>query len=194
MSNIVDDIKSEVVERIDANGVSYLIERFERLVSVGDIEYRRDNKIGCEACPRYARGNLACPPHSPYFPEYIGNAVSARVLSYRVYLDHVREVPGEPKYRTAHMLVRGFLVEELYQYRKRGCIIAGAGACLVCKECVAETGGNVCREPSRLVYSLESLGINLVSLSKNVLGLRLQWGGGELEAEHVVAMGAVFCS
>jgi len=92
------------------------------------------------------------------------------------------------------MLVRGFLNEELYEYRKQGYIIAGAGACRACKECVVETGRNVCRDPSRLIYSLESLGVNLVSLSENVLGLRLQWGGGELEAEHVAALGAAFYS
>jgi predicted metal-binding protein len=192
LSDISSPIKSDVLEHIDSNGFSYLIERFERLVSVGDLEYRRENKIGCEACPRYARGNLACPPYSPYFSDYIGESGEARVVCYRVHLEHVREFPGEPKYRTAHKLVRGLLVEKLYDYRKQGYIIAGAGPCLACKECVVETGEEICRAPSKLIYSLESLGINLISLSEHVLGFRLQWGGGESDAEHVAAIGAAF--
>lgn len=194
MSDISSPVGSNVIEYIDAGGSLYLIERFERLVSVDKLEYRRENKISCEACPRYAKGNLACPPYSPYFPDYIKGSDRALVICYRVYMDQVRETPGEPKYRTAHMLVRGLLFEELYNYRKQGYIIAGAGPCLACGKCVAETGGDVCRDPARLIYSLESLGINLISLSENVLGLRLQWGGGELEAEHVAAMGAAFYS
>lgn len=192
MHDIPSPVSSNVIEHIDNRGSAYLIERFERLVTVDSLEYRRENKISCEACPRYARGNLACPPHSPYFPDYIEGSDRALVLCYRVYMDQVLEVPGEPKYRTAHMLVRRLLIEELYDHRKQGRLIAGAGACLACKTCVAETGESVCRDPSRMIYSLESLGINLISLSENVLGLRLQWGGGELEAEHVAAMGAAF--
>lgn len=192
VSGVPSPVRSNVIEHIDAGGSAYLIERFERLVTVDSLEYRRENKIGCEPCPRYERGNLACPPHSPCFPDYIAGSDRALVLCYRVYMDQVREVPEEPKYRTAHMLVRGLLIEELYGHRKQGRLIAGAGACLACKTCVAETGESICRNPSRMIYSLESLGINLVSLSEEVLGLTLQWGGGELEAEHVAAMGAAF--
>lgn len=185
-------MKSDVIEHTDSNGFSYLIERFERLVPVDALEYRKENKIACEACPRYARGNLACPPYSPYFPDYIGESDRARVMCYRVHLEHVKEIPEEPKYRTAHKLMRELLVEELYHYRKQGYIIAGAGPCLACEECIVETEGNICRAPSKLIYSLESLGVNLISLSEHVLGLRLQWGGGELDTEYVAAMGAAF--
>jgi predicted metal-binding protein len=185
-------VKSEIVEHVDALGRAYLIERFERLVSVLDIESCRESKIACEACPRYAIGNLACPPHSPYFPDYTRGFVRAKVICYRVYLDHVQEISGEPKYRTAHKLMRGLMVEELLAYRMQGHIIAGAGPCLACERCAAETGGNVCRTPSRLIYSLESLGVNLVSLSEHVLALKLEWSAGEVESENVAAIGAAF--
>jgi len=194
LPDIFSTLKSDVIEHLDADGYSYMIERFERSVPVGELVHRRENKIACEACPRYARGNLACPPYSPYFPDYIGEANRAIVICYRVHMEHVREKSGEPKNRTAHMLIRKLLLEELYRYRELGYTVAGAGPCLFCKECVAEYGGKKCRAPSRLIYSLESLGINLISLSENVLGLKLEWGGGEMEAENVAAIGAVFHS
>jgi predicted metal-binding protein len=136
--------------------------------------------------------NLACPPYSPHFPDYIEQSCNARVICYRVHLESVNEISGEPKYRSAFRLVRGLLVNELYDFRKKGSIVAGAGACLFCKECVIKTGEKDCKVPSRLIYSLESLGINLISLSEQVLGLKLDWSGGESDAEHVAAIGAAF--
>jgi len=184
-------IRSDVIEHTDGDGFSYLIERFERIVPAGDIEYSKTNKLSCEACDKHGK-NLACPPYSPNFPDYIGQPGKARIICYRVYMEMVHEVSGEPKYRSAFKMVRELLVEELYNYRKEGHVIAGAGACLFCKECVAETGERECRAPSQLVYSLESLGVNLISLSEQILGLSLEWGGGEADAEHVAAIGAAF--
>jgi predicted metal-binding protein len=184
-------IRSEVLEHIDDIGFTSLIERFERLAPVGYLQYSKTNKMSCEACDKHGK-NLACPPYSPDFPEHIGVSGEARVICYRVHMENVQEVSGEPRYRSAFRLVRGLLSEELYKYRKEGYVIAGAGACLFCKECVVETGEKECRAPSRLIYSLESLGVNLISLSEQVLGLKLQWGGGESDAEHVAAIGAAF--
>lgn len=191
MCDTSSEIKTSIIEHTGPEGITTLIERFERIVPVEELKYSRENVIGCEPCHRYGK-NLACPPYSPEFPDYIGDARNARVICYRVHMENVKEKAGEMKYRTAHKLVREILMKELYTYRKKGNIIAGAGPCLACKECVALSGKSECRNPSKLVYSLESLGVNLISLSEDVLGIRLQWGSEEHDADNVAAIGAVF--
>lgn len=191
LSNISSDIRSEVLEHTDSKGNIYLLERFERTIPVEKLEHHRDNKTLCEACNRYGK-NLACPPYSPYFSDYIKNSTAANIICYRIHMEQIQPVIGEPVYRTAHKTVKALIDKELLDYRKQRKIIAGAGRCLACKECVIERGDKICRTPSQLIYSLESLGVNLVSLTEKVLELTLEWSSTGHEADHVIAIGAVF--
>lgn len=191
MPNIASDIKSDVLEHTDSKGNTYLLERFERIVPVRKVNHHRDNTILCEACHRYGK-NLACPPYSPYFLDYIESSTTANIICYRIHMEQIQPVVGEPVYRTAHKTVKALIDKELLAYRKQGMIVAGAGRCLACKECAIERGDLTCRNPSQLIYSLESLGVNLVSLSENVLKLTLQWSSNGHDADHVSAIGAVF--
>ena len=183
------DIVSEVIEHADGHGAAYLVERFESTVELGAVDFGVDNKIGCEACGKYNR-NLSCPPYSPYFSDYKRDSGKAKIICYRTHLEHF--APAEERFRTAFSMVRGLLVKELLSYRSKGNLIAGAGACLSCEECVIEKGYRECRNPSEMIYSLESLGVNLISLSEKVFNLHLEWSGGGHDAPHVAAIGAVF--
>lgn len=68
---------------IDPTGKSYPIERRENRIDIAVFDYSRDIKKNCEACHNQAI-NLSCPPHSPYFPDYIANTKMADVICFRI--------------------------------------------------------------------------------------------------------------
>ena len=187
----VPQVLTEVVEHVGDDGIVYYVERFERTIFTSDIDFQTENKLACEACSQHAR-NLACPPFSPPFLRHTGGKTRAKVIGYRVSLDQFPQHAVEERYHAAFREVRGLLVNELLEDRRHGRVVAGAGACLACKECAVVEGERECRNPAMMIYSLESMGVNIVALSEKALDLRLEWSGGSCTAEHVIAIGAVF--
>jgi predicted metal-binding protein len=187
---IAAEVLTEVLEHENEKRTSYLVERFERDIDSSEFDYQKE-RLGCEACPKVGT-NLACPPHSPYFQDYVGQNTKAKVICFRISLEQFQASTPEDCYFAAFKEVRSLLVDELLRHRREGRIIAGAGACLACGECAIMQGDRECRNPEALIYSLESMGVNIISLSEKALGLRLQWSGGGTTAEYVTAIGAVF--
>jgi hypothetical protein len=70
--------------------------------------------------------------------------------------------------------------------------IAGSGPCLACGECALSAGSDRCEKPEQRIYSLESLGINVVGLLKRYLDMELGWSTDGQHADFVCAVGAVF--
>ncbi len=186
-----NDVETAVIEHTAGDGTVYYVEHFQKTILPADIDSHAANILGCEACPQHGR-NLACPPFSPPFPRHIGLKTSARVTGYRVSLEQFPGQTQEERYHAAFREMRGLLVQELLEERRRGRVVAGAGACLACEECAAAQGEKKCRNPAAMIYSLESMGVNLVALSEKALDLRLQWSGSGGMADHVIAIGAVF--
>jgi len=169
-----------------------LVERFQRLLSVPDIEYFGEDNPGCEACPKNGT-NLACPPYSPLLTGYIGKSAKAKIICYRMPLEQLSAEITSDRHKTAHGILRKLLVEELLGHRKKGYVVAGSGPCQMCKECAVESGKKECRNPDLLIYSLESMGVNLIALSERAFSLQLEWSDGTSMNGNVSAIGAVFC-
>ena len=184
------DVTAAVIEHSAGDGTVYYAERFQRTIPATDIDFHAE-PLGCEACPQHGK-NLACPPFSPPFPRHIGLKPKADVIGYRVSLDQFPGGTEEERYHAAFREMRGLLVQELLEERRRGRVVAGAGACLACEECAAVRGERECRNPEKMIYSLESMGVNLIALSEKALALRLEWSGSGGAADHVIAIGAVF--
>jgi len=185
------DIKIEVLEYIDEAGRTYYIERLERMLPVSEIDHDDVYKTGCEVCEKYGK-NLACPPFSPSLSAYSNNAETARVICLRMPQEYFSHLASEDKYLTCFRKVRSLLVEILLDYRKRGYIVAGSGTCLECDQCAAELNSAKCKKPTKIIYSLESLGTNLITLVKTCFGIDLEWSSNEQHADFVCAVGAVF--
>ena len=188
---LTDKVKAQVIKYSDELSVSLYVERLESKFKVSDIEFSQRNKKNCEACKRYGV-NLACPPYSPYFPEYIKDSVTPRVICYRTPLEQFKSVIIEDSYHAAFKKVSSLLSEELLACRKAGDIIAGSGACPSCNPCAIELGETKCRTPARQIFSLESLGVNVVSLSEKAFGIKLEWSSEGHTASYVSALGAAF--
>jgi predicted metal-binding protein len=80
----------------------------------------------------------------------------------------------------------------LDHYRNEGKVVAGSGPCLACERCSLETGESACSQPEKKIYSLESLGVNVVGLLKKVFSIDLEWDSEEEKAPTACSVGAVF--
>jgi predicted metal-binding protein len=185
------NVKTEVLEYTDEEGVEYFIERFETAFRASEIDSSEKYKIGCEPCKKYGR-NLACPPYSPYLLDYIKECRAAKIICFRIPLEQFPGTITEERYHAAFRKVQALLSDELLRYRQTGHIVAGSGTCLACGQCAIESGDTQCTHPSKRIYSLESLGVNVVSLIEKAFHLRLEWSGCDTAADFVSAVGAVF--
>lgn len=204
------DVKTEVIEHTDTStGAGYLLERLEAEVDVSALDVSDEYRdVGCGACRKHGN-NLACPPFSPSLRAYIGRAKTARVIAYRAPLaqfpgDSGPEVEGDDEddlrneygvtgpYRMAYRLMRVLLTAELLTIRAQGAIVGGSGPCRVCPRCAILKGSIACSQPLKRIYSLESMGVNLITLSEQAFGIPLEWSTSDSSADYVAAIGAVF--
>lgn len=190
MSGAGNGIETNVLEHSIGDS-AILIERFQRLLPISDIESLGENNPGCQAC-RKKGTNLACPPYSPLLQDYIGKASKARIICYRMPLEQISSEITSDRHRAAHKILRRLLVEELLGHRENGHLVAGSGPCQICEECSIGSGKRECQNPGLLVYSLEAMGVNLIALSERAFSLPLEWSDGTSVSGNVSAIGAVF--
>jgi predicted metal-binding protein len=183
--------KVGIREHADEKGTVCNIERYENQLFLHEIECDERTKASCATCEMFGK-NLACPPFSPDLLEYVANARTAKIICYRVALKHFRAATIVASYHAAFGKVRDLLLGELIKHRSAGRIVAGCGPCRACPHCAVERGNDTCSYPSKTICSLESLGVNLVALSKKAFNISLEWSGENFAAAYVSAIGAVF--
>jgi predicted metal-binding protein len=186
-----DAVTMAVCEAVESSGEVFYYERYEAVVPLSAIDHHSKYKAACKACDQHGI-NLACPPFSPTFPHHTEGTESARVICLRLPLEYFSGELLQDSYRLCFQKVRGFLVDELSTSRKAGYTIAGAGHCVACERCAAEEGLSECSKPHERIFSLESLGVNLMELAKRSFGINLEWSSESHTAHFVCAMGAVF--
>ena len=101
--------------------------------------------------------------------KHLNGAKSEEVICLRIPLKYYHKTIPEEKYRTSFHKARQLLVDELLRYRERGFQIAGSAACLSCEHCVIEEGDKNCRNTDKRIYSLKSLGVNVLALVQDNL-------------------------
>lgn len=166
-------------------------ERYEAQVPVSRFLYSHEIKRACEGCPNLGY-TLSCPPESPYFPDYVSRAAAATVISFRAEIDHFEGETTEAKYHTGFRAACRLIVEELLAHRAEGRKVLGSGPCRECETCVGAHGGTDCKQPDRMIYSLESLGVNVMELAQTAFGFELDWLQDEAGPGAVSAVGAIF--
>ena len=189
----VNEPSVEVLEHADDFGAILFYEKHERVVEVNAIVHGERYKESCHLCPRFGK-NLACPPHSPTFAEYLQGMKKAKVLCIRVPQEYFTHLPFEERSRACFRRARRLLSELLLEYRGKGHLIAGSGPCLACEECALAAGSDRCEKPEVRIYSLESLGVNVVGLVTRHFGIDLEWSVDERHADFVCAVGAICLS
>ncbi len=179
------------VERTLPEGVTLRCRRYSCSVPVSDLVVQPAVRDACSACPQYGR-QFSCPPHSPVLTDYVGDATHARVVCLRLPLDHLDAPDPALRQRLGVYQGQRLLADEILAARVQGHGIAGCGACPSCPTCSAAEGEAACRLPEQRIYSLESLGVNVVELLRHCFAIDLEWGGPDAEVSAVHAVGAVF--
>ena len=181
----------DVVEHVDEKGAVYYVEKLRRDFPVAEIVHGPAFKGCCTGCDVFGK-NLSCPPASPTLSAYIGGAKTARGICLRLPQEYFGHLPFEERHDACFAMARDLLVKELLKHRKQGHTIAGSGPCLACETCAIEEGSKECRQPDRVIYSLESLGVNVVGLMTKCFNIDLEWSSDGEYADFVSAVGAVF--
>lgn len=181
----------EIRETSEGLAAPLVYERYEAVMPVSGFVYERKFRLACETCPNYLK-NLSCPPYSPFFEEYLEGSKTATVLCFRIPQEYFAELPLERRYYKSFKEARKLLGRELVDYRERGFLVAGSGACRACPVCAIAEGEDQCRNPELRIYSLESLGTNLTALTRRCFNIELEWSGPDRAADFVCAIGAVF--
>jgi len=184
-------VQVEICECVGDMGSTIFYERYETHVSLSGFDHGEKYKAFCEACPRYGN-NLACPPYSPGFLQYVGEEKWGKVICVRFPTEQFNQLIPEERYRSCFRKARRLLVDELLQYRQQGYTVLGSGTCMACEQCAVEEGNKECKKPQKRIYSLESLGVNVITLTRECFNIDLEWSGGDHLADFVCALGAVF--
>jgi predicted metal-binding protein len=184
-------MKTELVQYKKYPDRTCYYERYETSMAMSDFEYGEEFKRYCEECNNYTK-NLSCPPYSPFFPEYIGEAKEARVICLRTPLAYYNQPTIEERCDACFLEMKSLLGDELLHYREEGLVIAGSGACLECRRCAIQKGRDTCKRPEKQIYSLESLGVNVASLITKCFHINLQWSSDQQAANFICVVGAVF--
>ena len=181
----------ELKEVRDPSGQPLLFERYESVIPISLVDADSKNKIACEACHKFGK-NFACPPYSPNLDEYTGSCRFARVICIRLPQEYYIDIIQENMYKACFRQARAILVDELLLFRQKGYLVGGCGYCQECDVCGAEKNLASCLYPDKMIYSLESMGVNLTSLTRTCFGFDLEWSGHEHAADFVCSIGAVF--
>ncbi len=191
----VDSRAASVVKAVLPDGRTVACERYEALVPQDAFVVNKAVEEACLACPTYSKSH-SCPPYSPSIGDYTRGLGRARVIFLRL---PVSEFTGETPLKRATAashaameLLRRELFDALEHSEDDRIRIAGAGRCTGCERCSRELGGEACVKPEALLYSLESMGVNVVELVRDVFGISLEWSEDDVDVIMMGAVGAVF--
>lgn len=184
-------VPSEVLTLSLADGSQVICERHEARVATASIRGEAEVKRACESCPNFAN-NFGCPPHSPFFDEWAATAPEALLICFQASATVFPGVSSAERMLHGGRFLQGELYDELMGWRGKGYLVAGAGPCRGCERCALADGAEACVTPDAQVCSLESMGVNVVALAKDLFGIELEWGDEETQPATVVAIGGVF--
>ncbi|MDF1555679.1 MAG: DUF2284 domain-containing protein [Deferrisomatales bacterium] len=182
---------SEVLTLTLPDGSQVTCRRHAERVATGSIRGEDAVKRACEACPNFAN-NFGCPPHSPFFDAWAATAPEALLICLQASPSVFPGASSAERMLHGGRVLQGALYAELLAWRGKGHLVAGAGPCRGCERCALADGAAACATPEAQVCSLESMGVNVVALAKEVFGIELEWGDENTKPATVVAIGGVF--
>ncbi len=151
--------------------MKYKFEINKKLVDINLLlKYYNKEKVEgyCLNCPSYNK-NLSCPPHSFNELDYLKKYKYVYIVSGKVVIDKSKvketdidttEIFEEARREFSDLLIK----EELNHFDSKALI---AGKCYRCEICT-KADGEVCLFKNKIRYSLESLGLMVSELTKDV--------------------------
>lgn len=170
-----------------------MIGRYSTTISLKDINTDKVlfSKLCKQGCSNFGN-KYSCPPHSPILSKFSKNYKKLSVICYRLDLNQYAPLPVYSRIRAGNAVLKSKVDKFLYEKKDVGFKVAGSGSCRACKPCAAKTKDK-CKKPHKLIYSLESLGVDVNHLTDLCFGFQLQWySKNSKNPEYTCAVGGVF--
>lgn len=147
----------------------------------------------CESgCVNYNR-KWSCPPYSPVYSLYARNFEYCILTLFSCDLSQFNYVKTEyMKVKTSNSILKS-QSDKLSRYledRLLGIMLSN-GSCRLCKPCTKKISLDTCRNPLKLRYSLESLGLNVEKISEEYFNHRLLWYKPRLSLDYSTVVSGV---
>ncbi|MBR0134631.1 MAG: DUF2284 domain-containing protein [Clostridia bacterium] len=149
----------------------------------------------CSECPGYGK-TWACPPYD-FDPAGIWASYGTLLLYAKkvVIPEEARRIPEGSEREAYESLLRPYkeaLFEELLSMEREepGSFALSAGGCLECEACTRPEN-KPCRLPSRMRYSVESIGGDVLKAIENLLGEKVLWAEKGMLPEHFILLGGL---
>lgn len=130
-------------------------------------------KLGC---PNYDK-KWSCPPHSPSYSKYSQSFKYCILLLLTCELSQFSYIKLEYMKIKASNTILKSQANKLASYLENA--LAGtmlsSGSCKLCKPCSKKNSSACCKNPLKLRYSLEALGLNVDQISTDFFDHNLKW-------------------
>ena len=168
------------------------IERIESSYKVGSLSIKENlfRNLCKNGCVNY-NNKYSCPPHSPTFLKFSKNSKNMSVICFKISLDQYSPLSYYNRIRASNSVLKSKIDRYLLEYKLKGYKVAGSGSCRACKPCAAKTNEK-CKKPDRLIFSLESMGVDVNDLVVKCFGFPLEWySKTNKEPEYTCTVGAI---
>ncbi|MGL5313880.1 MAG: DUF2284 domain-containing protein, partial [Peptostreptococcaceae bacterium] len=136
-----------------------------------------------DGCPSY-NTNWTCPPNSPRYEEYSKDYEKTLVM---IMYSNI----NDDELSNVHINLRRTISPVLHSLEKNfNGLLTDGGRCMHCETCTC-SDNLPCRAPELLRYSMESMGINLDALAKEVLNHKITWNKEENADNYCTVFGSV---
>lgn len=147
----------------------------------------------CESgCVNYNK-KWSCPPYSPVYSLYARNFEYCILTLFSCDLSQFNYVKTEyMKVKTSNSILKS-QSDKLSRYledRLLGIMLSN-GSCRLCKPCTKKISSDTCRNPLKLRYSLESLGLNVEKISEEYFNHKLLWYKPRLPPDYSTVVSGV---
>jgi predicted metal-binding protein len=129
-----------------------------------------------EGCPNYDN-KWACPPYSPAYSSYSKGYSKIFLMLFFCTLNQFSYINSDfLKVKASNSILKAKIEKYL---RKLEIIYHGKmisnGSCRLCKPCNIKKFKSECKRPSEMRFSMESLGVNVEKISKDLFDHELLW-------------------
>lgn len=143
------------------------------------IEYEDKSKFDeiCEeGCPNY-NNKWACPPYSPKYSVISKKFDNAYIFVFYCYLEQFDYIKMPyMKIKASHSILKSKSNKIMRQLEKElNGIMLPNGSCRLCKTCSCKTKESKCKKTSQLRFSMESVGLNVGSITMKFFNHELLW-------------------
>lgn len=184
--------------------LSYQVHELRRRVPVRDfvadyVDQPRFLEL-CRACPAHNR-TWACPEFD-FDPADVWKRFEwLHLVCFSMDFDDDQKRTGWDREELTHEVMDIFSTEKkralrtmiALRNRTPGSQVLGAGACELCRICT-RTQGRPCRLPQLLVHSLESMGADVESTSRQLFDHPIEWSDGTTLPDSYVLIMGLLCA